>query len=146
MCKALDLAEYIIGLIPVDNLKLQKLLYYCQGIHLARKDTTIFDDEIEALQYGPVVINVYNEYKSHGLDIICLDNINDKNTCISKEDERETIDMVLEHYGDLSGLELVAKTHSETPWKTAYNNNSDNIITIDSMKDYFKKTIEFDNE
>ena len=33
MCKAVDLSKYIVGLIEVDNLKLQKLLYYCQGIH-----------------------------------------------------------------------------------------------------------------
>lgn len=48
---------------PISNLKLQKLLYYMQGFHLAYFDTPLFDDDIEAWMYGPVVPCVYNHFK-----------------------------------------------------------------------------------
>lgn len=47
----------------MTNLKLQKMLYYQQGFHLAYFGTPLFDDEIEAWMYGPVVPSVYNHYK-----------------------------------------------------------------------------------
>lgn len=37
----------------ISNLKLQKLLYYEQGYHLAIFDTPLFDADIEAWMYGP---------------------------------------------------------------------------------------------
>ena len=42
----------------MTNMKLQKMLYYQQGFHLAYFDTPLFDDEIEAWMYGPVVKSV----------------------------------------------------------------------------------------
>ncbi len=142
MCKAIDLSKYIIGLIPVDNLKLQKLLYYCQGIHLARVDKPIFNDRIEAWTYGPVVPTVYRKYKEYGLDIITLKDIKHNNIKF-KNKELETIDMVLAYYGSFSGLELVSRTHSEPPWINAFEKNKNNEITKEAMKEYFKSNIKF---
>ena len=42
----------------VSNLKLQKLLYYVQGFHLAVFGEPLFEEEIEAWMYGPVVPSV----------------------------------------------------------------------------------------
>lgn len=140
MCKAVDLSKYIIGLIEVDNLKLQKLLYYCQGIHLARVDEAIFKDRIEAWTYGPVVPTVYRKYKKYGLETIKEDI---KEKIKFKDKEFETIDMVLLYYGNLSGLELVSRTHSDTPWINAFNKNRNNEITKKAMKEYFKSNIKF---
>jgi uncharacterized phage-associated protein len=49
-----------------SNLKLQKLLYYAQGHHLALEDTPLFREAIQAWSHGPVVPDVYHEYKSYG--------------------------------------------------------------------------------
>lgn len=38
----------------ISNLKIQKLVYYAQGVHLAMFDTTLFDEEILAWEHGPV--------------------------------------------------------------------------------------------
>jgi len=54
----------------ISNLKLQKLLYYAQGIHLALYGKPLFNDPIEAWQYGPVVDSVYQTYKTNGSDAI----------------------------------------------------------------------------
>jgi len=50
----------------ISNLKLQKLIYYAQGIHLASEGTPLFPDRIEAWTYGPVVPTLYHHYKTYG--------------------------------------------------------------------------------
>ena len=37
----------------ITNLKLQKLVYYAQGYHLAYFGTPLFSNRMEAWQYGP---------------------------------------------------------------------------------------------
>ena len=39
----------------ITHLKLQKLLYYAQGVCLAITGNTLFNEEIQAWQHGPVV-------------------------------------------------------------------------------------------
>ena len=72
--KASDIAKLLIkkaeqvsyGEEFMTNMKLQKMLYYQQGFHLAYFGEPLFDEEIEAWMYGPVVPSVYDEYKSNG--------------------------------------------------------------------------------
>ena len=73
MYKAIEIAHKILKKATVDdngefvtNMKLQKLLYYMQGFHLAWFDTPLFDEEIEAWMYGPVVPSVFETYKHEG--------------------------------------------------------------------------------
>jgi len=47
----------------ISNLKLQKLLYYAQAWHLVNFDVPLFGDSIEAWDFGPVIPNVYRQYK-----------------------------------------------------------------------------------
>lgn len=42
----------------MTNMKLQKMLYYQQGLHLAYFGTPLFDEDLEAWMYGPVVPSV----------------------------------------------------------------------------------------
>ena len=74
---ALDIANYLIYLSemigePLTNMKLQKLLYYCYAWFLVDKNNEeqLFDEEIQAWQYGPVIPLVYDVYKIHGADNI----------------------------------------------------------------------------
>jgi uncharacterized phage-associated protein len=54
MYPAEDIAQYLIHLAnleeddPITNLKLQKLLYYVQGFHLALFDSPLFSENIVA--------------------------------------------------------------------------------------------------
>lgn len=50
----------------MTNLRLQKLLFFAQGWHLARYGRPLFDAPIEAWSYGPVVPEVYRLYKQNG--------------------------------------------------------------------------------
>ncbi|MGA8142178.1 MAG: type II toxin-antitoxin system antitoxin SocA domain-containing protein, partial [Desulfobaccales bacterium] len=72
MISCVDVAKYFLSLTDeesgelISNLKLQKLVYYAQGFHLVFYDTPLFSERIEAWTYGPVVPDLYHEYKSHG--------------------------------------------------------------------------------
>jgi uncharacterized phage-associated protein len=50
----------------ISHLKLQKLLYYCQGFYLAICDKPLFSESIHHWDHGPVIPAVYNTYKNHG--------------------------------------------------------------------------------
>ena len=73
--KAIDIAKKLIFLAQQDeanggecltNLKLQKLLYYQQGYHLAAFGTPLFEENVESWMYGPVVPVVYDTYAECG--------------------------------------------------------------------------------
>ena len=134
--KALDIANKIISKTDLEhgdtisNLKLQKMLYYQQGFHLAYFGTPLFDEDIVAWQYGPVVPSVYKEYKS----------ISTSEEGISlSDDEEELFNNVYEEYNQFSAVALMKMTHEESPWKTTEINS---VISRDKMAAFFKTQIE----
>jgi uncharacterized phage-associated protein len=54
------------GVPPITPMKLQKLLYYAHAWFLALHDRPLFDEDIEAWPWGPVVRDVYFDTKEHG--------------------------------------------------------------------------------
>jgi uncharacterized phage-associated protein len=76
---AIKVAKYILSISDPDNgdiishLKLQKLLYYTQGLYLAKFDNPLFNDIMYAWELGPVVRTVYDEYKYNGKEPIDKD-------------------------------------------------------------------------
>lgn len=63
--KLLTLADECCGEL-MSNMKLQKMLYYQQGYHLALFDEPLFEDDLEAWMYGPAVPIVYDYYEING--------------------------------------------------------------------------------
>lgn len=55
---------------PVNNLKLQKILYYLQALFLLEKEAPLFNESIEKWQYGPVIPEVYHRFKHMGAEEI----------------------------------------------------------------------------
>jgi uncharacterized phage-associated protein len=140
MAAAYEAAKYIIKSLPVDNLKLQKLLYYSQAVHLVLYNKTpLFPEEIEAWDYGPVVPEVYRKYKTHGFDTIP---ISDEPSLLLPK-EMKSVDMVIASLGEMSGPELINQTHRETPWRDAYRpGKPSRTISLDSMYEYFKENLD----
>ena len=54
----------------ISNLKLQKLLYYAQGFHIAMQGKSLFTDSILAWKHGPVVRPIWLKYKANTLSRI----------------------------------------------------------------------------
>lgn len=123
----------------ITNLKLQKMLYYMQGFHLAVFDEELFNEDIEAWMYGPVVPVVYDEYKANGSSAITLD---EEYTPIKlSEEEEDLFNQVYDIYGQFSACKLMEMTHNENPWKSTPQGVG-HVISREKIKSYFLTQLE----
>lgn len=116
----------------INNLQLQKLLYYTQAAFLIKVNKPAFNDDIVAWKYGPVVEKVYQEYKCDSNRAI-YDFILYKESIADKD--KALIDEVILAKVDYSAFELVKQTQEELPW---LDTDMNEIISISKIKDYFK--------
>jgi uncharacterized phage-associated protein len=120
----------------LSNLRLQKLLYYVQGVSASFRTAPLFQDQCEAWVNGPVYREIYHKFKDNLIDEILGELLGD--------DEKEVIDCVLECFGRYDGDTLTAFTHNEEPWIMArgdlpYDAPSTVVIPLESIKGYFVK-------
>lgn len=115
----------------ISNLKLQKLLYYAQGMYLALYDELLFADEIVAWRHGPVVESVFDKYKVNGSDAIKTFEPPTENFSYNEE---ATLQFTQEAFGQFSAWKLADMVHAETPWQETPLNE---IITRDKIQQYF---------
>ena len=142
---AIDIAKKIVCKTDVEhgdtlsNLKLQKLLYYMQGFHLAFFDEPFFNESIEAWTYGPVVPVVFQEFKRYKKRSINPDNYHDD--LVLTDDEQQMFDMVYSEYSRYSAVALMNMTHTEGPWK---NHGIGDVITNEELRAFFLTQINYD--
>lgn len=114
MAEVQDVAAYILQQSgPMTAMKLQKLCYYSQAWHLVWDEQSLFDSQIEAWANGPVVVDLYKMHR--GRFQLADGDISGDPTRLSAG-ERETIDVVLDFYGEKTAHELSELTHREAPW------------------------------
>lgn len=112
---AKDVAAYILRKMgAMTTMKLQKLLYYCQAWSLVWDEAPLFDEKIEAWASGPVVKDFFKEHRTM---FTIASAPGDPSKLSAKQ--IETIDSVLDYYGDKSSQWLSDLTHMEDPWKDA---------------------------
>lgn len=141
--RAIDIANKIIAKTDsengetISNLKLQKMLYYMQGFHYAFFESPLFEEDIVAWNYGPVVTSVYDAFRYFGKDAIKLD---EGVEIISlSEDEEDVFNQVYEVYSQYSAIRLMNMTHDEMPWKSTEQSK---IISPRKLKAFFSTLIE----
>lgn len=121
LCAAGDAARKVIALTNVSlgdalsNLKLQKLLYYLQGFFLSQLGRPLFDEDMEAWNYGPVVPSVYHHYKIFGATSIPVPS--NEQTVDLGEDGEALFQEVYSRFNRYSASALVEMTHAESPWQ-----------------------------
>lgn len=154
--KALDVAKYFITLndkecveekSDLSKLKIQKLLYYAQGYYLALYNKPLFDEKISAWQHGPVVEDIYSEFKTNNGNFIPTNDYKMNDDEIDKigKDEKELIEDVFQLMGQYSAWRLRDKTHQEDPWIDNYKEGENREISHSDMKKYFKQYIKDEN-
>ena len=140
MYSGIDIAAYVVKKCneiksAVSNLKLQKLLYFIQAYFLMVYQRPCFEDRIEAWSFGPVVPSVYQVYKYYGAGSIPY--FGDEHIGDISYQDKEMIDRVILCFSGRSANELVDITHHQSPWMDAYVPYQNNIITNQSIKEYF---------
>lgn len=123
------------------NMKLQKLLYFAQLIHLAKYNKVLFNDPIYAFEHGSVIEDVRLEYKNNCLGLVADAYSTSFNFT---EEEMDTLNLTIAIFGDASAEELSKLNHLHKSWQKAYKNSLiGNIpvkelaqISIDDIKKY----------
>jgi uncharacterized phage-associated protein len=120
--------------------KLHKLLYYCQGRHLADFDRPLFRESVSAWDMGPVIGKLWYEEKrgqspphQEGLD----------------EGALNTVGYVLSRYGRLTARDLEHMTHGESPWQEANQGRpagESALIRPEELAAYFRSENDSDDE
>lgn len=140
-----DVAAYILSKVKeCTTMKLHKLLYYCQAWHLVWTDTPIFEERIEAWANGPVIKVLFNVHR--GLYTIHYEDFSLGNPARLTQTQRESVDEVLNFYGDKTAQWLINQTHIETPWQEArkgldQTERSSKEISIEAIHDYYASLV-----
>lgn len=120
MVTVLDVASSLLakcGTMPA--MKLQKLVYYAQAWSLVWDEKSLFGERIQAWANGPVCPDLYSAHR--GKFDVEPGGIDGDVTALSAEQE-ETVQAVIDYYGDKSSHWLIQLTHAESPWKRARGN------------------------
>lgn len=133
---ALTIANYVIYFakerqLEINNLKLQKILYFIQSRFLVEEGHSIFKDQIEKWKLGPVIPSVYHEFKGYGrsqidepTSYIEYTEVDGEGSFEIKEfnqddidsETRQLLDDTIEKLSKFETFELVKKTHEHTSW------------------------------
>ncbi|MCY9289773.1 DUF4065 domain-containing protein [Bacillus haynesii] len=116
----------------ITNLKLQKILYYAQGLYLKNHRLPLFNERIEAWAHGPVVPDVYREFKKYKYNEIDKNKENTDFNNLSTE-EQLFLDSVWEELKKFSGKDLEEETHHHTPWKDKRDGLPEFVSTNDEI-------------
>lgn len=122
MEKAVNVAQYIyeeykkIAQSNIDNMKLQKLLYFAQRESIAVTGIPMFSDNLEGWRYGPVCHEVWSFFAEHGIP--------GGDSRISDE-AKYIINNVIQEYGSLESWKLSEMSHREISWQNARKGLSD---------------------
>ncbi|MCY4516463.1 MAG: DUF4065 domain-containing protein [Acidimicrobiaceae bacterium] len=138
--------------LEMTSMRLQKLLYYAHGCHLATHGTPLFSDRIEAWSNGPVVRTVFSEHRGWktlrhpwpGTGRAGAADALDQH-------EKDTLETVQQALADFSADELVECAHGEAPWRDARGELADDAwsnvaIPDESIRGFFTAALMSRNE
>ena len=140
MANVFDTAKHILEKTgTMSTMKLQKLCYYSQAWSLVWDDAPLFEEEFQAWANGPVCSELF--YKTKGKYSVNAEDENGGENNLS-DNQKDTIDKVVEYYGKHNAQWLSQLTHMEDPWIKAREGmplgaGCDNIITKESMAMYY---------
>lgn len=144
----------------IDPLKMQKLVYFAHGWHLALQDAPLLRDSVEAWQYGPVIPALYHEFKQWGnnpirrpatrLDptgtTLAIPTLDSECVWDNADAAKAVIRRVWEVYSKFTGLQLSAMTHQpNSPWaqtRALHPGKRDVDIPDEAIKAFFKARVQ----
>lgn len=138
---------------PCDQLKLYKLVYYAQAWYLANLGKLLFEEDIEAWPHGPVVRDLYIEFKDFGKEPITklgtrLEQTNDGFEVKTPKHDGSLDDFlcaVWDQYKPFKGTRLSNATHAHgEPWEIVsrhYDLDDKPTISPELIESVFKAKI-----
>ena len=134
-----DIADWFLSKEEMTHKKLQKLCYYAVAWGWALMGKSIAkNDQFEAWVHGPVSPAIFRKYTAMGWNNLeRVEKVKDM-----PEDVTELLEAVWFTYGNKSGNELEALSHSEKPWIEARNGlanheRSSTPIDANTMREFY---------
>jgi uncharacterized phage-associated protein len=119
----------------LTHLKLQKLCYYAQGMHLAIFGSPLFGDRLLAWKHGPVARVLWNQYRYQRE---ALRPVSGEQPPRLEPSVEAFLRRVYEEHGQYSAWKLREMTHAEDPWTRAKGGT----IDIEAMRHFFERQLE----
>ena len=152
----ITVGKYILSMYHCTHTRLEKLVYFCYADYLCATKEKLFEDEIYAFDYGPVVKTVFTEYSRDSKTVpgawlaphtevapekdvqelpFGVHKMPFRSRIIFAEDgsrKIQSIDSTLERLKDVPTQELVNMTHREgSPWSQITPRGYHSLITDD---------------
>ena len=129
----------------VTQMKLQKMVYFAHGYHLAKYGEPLVVEKFEAGKFGPVVEEIYQTYKLYGSDPIMDTVFLPKPPRAYRykpldESALDAIEYTWKVTKNLSAAQLSQWSHLDgSPWARVYDpENSSTIIPDQAIREYFQ--------
>lgn len=144
---------------PIDQMKIQKLVFYAHAWWLANKGAPLFDEEVYAWPWGPVVPSIYSQFRGFGRDPIVgkrateMVHINNgplsyrrREPEIPNPEVMSFLRSVWDTHKSLTGIQLSNATHAPgEPWTIVHEQFGDleakPQIPNDLIRDAFRAKI-----
>ena len=147
MEKILNVAEYIFKEYQrvtgeyIDEMKLQKLLYFSQRESLAILNKPMFSEKFEGWKYGPISREVRTVYTEDGINADTKD---------IKNESKYIINNVILEYGALASWKLSKISHKEISWINSRKGlkdgeNGNRKIKLEDIREDAKKVRPYDH-
>jgi len=135
---------------PVTQMKLQKLVYFAHGLHLAADDGPLINEIFQAWKFGPVIPSIYHDYKFYGSSPISDPDLYfvfgeassaDMKLSMLSTTAEKSINATWDGLKDASAVQLSNWTHKDGgPWKRYYQPGVNDVaIPNEDIKEYFKE-------
>ena len=132
----------------VTQMKLQKMVYFAHGYHLAKYGTPLIVEEFQAWKFGPVVPSIYQAYRFYGskpitnLDYIMAD-LSSAAIYALDAAALDAIEYTWKVTENITAEALSNWTHQpESPWYEVYNPDVFSIpISNRSIENYFRSLL-----
>lgn len=95
----------------MDEIKLQKLLYFIQREAIIRTGKPMFEAEFRAWRYGPVIQEIHDKFKT--------DDLHDNLSQNSIEQWKDCFEYILSEFAPKKTMSLVSLAHGEKSWQRA---------------------------
>ena len=114
----------------IDEMKLQKLMYFAQRESLIRTGEPLFEGDFYGWRFGPVLKELRTPYKEESFADIDGE---------AMGDDKVTLDEVFKAYAPKDSWSLSRLSHGEICWKRsrkgiAPSESSDNMIPLDDIR------------
>lgn len=111
------------------NTKLNKLLYFSNLMFYSVKGENLVEEPFEKWDNGPVIREIYKNYRYNGLD--CAGNLY---VDIKDKEILQILHIVDFVYGDMSARQLSEESHKSSIWQDAEKNQYIDFSNIDEKE------------